>query len=169
MNALEKVKRPVWLEEMDKLVSDTSKRVAILHEKLNDIYFGKGPRPELKPPGAPPTFEKSFWGKEMEAHYKEQIDETKKFTYDHCSKMLEHVDVNERAKFADEIKKKLEITRPDSLQPQNKEEQKGLDASQDFMKGLSDKFASNDNTHPVHSAKQQNKADIFQSMDIDKE
>lgn len=169
MNALEKETKPVWLDEMDKLVKDTQQKVDAIQEKLNEVYFGKGARPELTPPGAPPTFAKSFWGKVQVETYKDDIEEAKKSAYNHCSKMLEYVDVNERMKFAGEIKKNLEVTRPDSMQPKNKEEQKDLDASQNFMKGETGKFVSNDNTKPILSEQRENKTDIFRSRDIDKE
>lgn len=129
----EKENKPIWLQEMNKIAEVTQLKVDALQKKLDEIHYGKGARPEPKPPGSPPSFGKGFWGKEMAGYYKEQIEQTKKESYEKCSKMLENINVNERAAFADEIKKDLEVTRPNSLQLKNKEEDKDLDASQDFL------------------------------------
>ncbi|HRH03866.1 MAG TPA: hypothetical protein PLN13_03510 [Bacteroidia bacterium] len=129
----EKESKPIWLQEMNKITEVTKLKVDAIQKKLDEVHYGKGARPELKPPGSPPSFGKSFWGKEMAGYYKEQIEQTKKESYTKCSKMLENVNVNERAAYADEIKKGLEVTRPNSLQPQHKEEEKDLDASQNFL------------------------------------
>jgi len=135
----EKEEKPEWLKQINNITKESKEKITAYEEKLKELSFDKGPRLELKPSGAP-SAGKSFWANQMERHYKDEIESEKTNSYNKCSDILKNVKEADREPHAGELKNELSAIRPNEIEPQHKEEEKNLDASQSYSQSRLDQF-----------------------------